>query len=178
LERKTAEAVQDVRDKVAAILSKLPDGTDPPVITRFDTDAIPVATLVVSGTRSLKEGTEYADKTVKEEVEAINGVGQALLVGGQKRAINIWLDAARMSAYHLSVRQVKAALASQNVEIPTGRVERRQSEQVLRTMARVEQVPEFANIVVATANGAPITIGDLGRAEDGIEEPRSLSRYD
>src|SRR5262249_26871256 len=40
LERKTADAVQDVRDKVAAILGKLPDGTDPPVITRFDTDSI------------------------------------------------------------------------------------------------------------------------------------------
>jgi len=178
LERKTAEAVQDVRDKVAGILSRLPEGTDPPVITRFDTDAIPVATLVISGSRSLKEVTEYADKVVKEEIEAVNGVGQAVLVGGQKRAINIWLDAARMSAYHLSVAQVRQALIAQNVEIPTGRIDRRSSEQVLRTMARVEQVPDFASIVIATVGGAPITIGDVGRAEDGIEEPRSLSRYD
>src|SRR5690348_15916349 len=85
LERKTAEAVQDVRDKVAGILSLLPEGTDAPVITRFDTDAIPVATLVLSGTKSLKEITEYADKVVKEDVQAVNGVGQAALVGGQKR---------------------------------------------------------------------------------------------
>jgi HAE1 family hydrophobic/amphiphilic exporter-1 len=178
LERKTAEAVQDVRDKVATILAKLPEGTDPPVIARFDTDAIPVATLVVSGTRSLKEVTEFADKTVKETIEAVNGVGQAALVGGQKRAVNIWLDAAKMSAYHLSPQQVKVALEAQNVEIPTGRVDRDKSEQVLRTMARVEQVPQFNEIVVATVNGAPITIGDIGLAEDGIEEPRSLSRYD
>ena len=73
---------------------------------------------------------------------------------------------------------MKAALAAQNVEIPTGRVERQKSEQVLRTMARVVEVPEFGAIVVATVNGAPITLGDIGRAEDGIEEPRSLSRYD
>ena len=179
LERKTAEAVQDVRDKVATILAQLPEGTDPPVITRFDTDAIPVATLVVSGSRSLKEVTEFADKTVKESIEAVNGVGQAALVGGQKRAINVWLDSGKMSAYHLSPQQVKAALIAQNVEIPTGRVDRIKSEQVLRTMARVEEVPEFNQIVVATApNGAPITIGELGHAEDGIEEPRSLSRYD
>jgi hydrophobic/amphiphilic exporter-1 (mainly G- bacteria), HAE1 family len=178
LERKTAEAVQDVRDKVATILSRLPDGTDPPVIARFDTDSIPVATLVLSGTGSLKEITEFTDKIVKDEIQAVNGVGQASIVGGQKRAINIWLDADKMSAHHLSVQQVKAALQQQNVEIPTGRVDRESSEQVLRTMARVEKVPEFNDIVITTMNGAPIKIGDIGRAEDGIEEPRSLSRYD
>src|SRR5262249_14749689 len=161
-----------------AILAKLPEGTEPPVITRFDTDAIPVATIVLSGSRSLKEITEYADKVVKEEIQAVNGVGQAALVGGQKRAINIWLDAAKMSAHQLSVQQVKQALIAQNVEVPTGRVDRDKSEQVLRTMARVERVADFADIVVATVNGTPVTLGDIGHAEDGIEEPRSISRYD
>src|SRR5204863_8700326 len=115
----------------------------------------------VSGSRSLKEVTEFADKTVKESVEAVNGVGQAALVGGQKRAVNVWLDAGKMSAYHLSPQQVKAALIAQNVEIPTGRVDRDKSEQVLRTMARVEKVEEFGNIVVATVGGAPVTLGDI-----------------
>jgi HAE1 family hydrophobic/amphiphilic exporter-1 len=179
LERPTAEAVQDARDKVAGIVGKLPEGTDPPVITRFDTDAIPVATLVVSGKSSLKEITEFADKTIKESMEAVNGVGRATLIGGQHRAINVWLDAGKLSAYHLSAAQVKQALIAQNVEIPTGRVDRATSEQVLRTMARVESVSEFGAIVVSTtAAGAPITIGDIARVEDGIEEPRSLSRYD
>src|SRR5262249_38458106 len=91
LERKTSDAVQDVRDKVAAIMAKLPEGTDPPVVTRFDTDSIPVATLVVSGSASLKEVTEFADKRIKDEIEAINGVGKGALVGGQKRAVNVWL---------------------------------------------------------------------------------------
>ena len=93
--------------------------------------------------------------------------------------IDLNAAAAKLSAYHLSPQQVKVALVAQNVEIPTGRVDREKSEQVLRTMARVEEVPEFNQIVVSTAqNGAPITIGDIGHAEDGIEEPRSLSRYD
>ena len=178
LERPTAEAVQDVRDKVAAILKKLPDGTDPPVITRFDTSAIPVATVVVSGTRSLKEITEYADKKIKEDLAAVSGVGQSLLIGGQKRAVNVWLDAQKLAAYHLSVQRVRAALVAQNVEIPTGRVDRGSSEQMLRTMARAEKVSDFARMVVATVSGAPVTIGDVGRVEDGVEDPRSLSRYD
>ncbi|MFN8010685.1 MAG: efflux RND transporter permease subunit [Holophagaceae bacterium] len=178
LERKTSEAVQDVRDKVAGILSRLPEGVEPPVITRFDTDAIPVATIVVSGSKSLKEITEIADKHIKEEIQVVNGVGQAALVGGQKRAVNVWLDAARLRSRHLSVQQVKDALAAQNVEIPTGRVSRETSEQVFRTMARFEEVPDFRDLIVGTSNGAPITLGDVGTAEDGTEEARSLSRYD
>lgn len=178
LERDTAEALQDVRDKVGGVLNRLPEGTDPPVITRFDTDAIPVATLVVSGSLSLKEITEYGEKVVKEEIETINGVGQVKLVGGRKRAINVWLDAAKLSSYHLSAAQVKAALIAQNVEIPTGRVDRTTSEQVLRTMARVASVADFENVVVATVGSTTIKLGDIGHAEDGVEEPRSLSRYD
>ena len=178
LERKTSDAVQDVRDKVAAMLSRLPEGTEPPVITRFDTDAIPVATLVVSGTKTLKELTEYADKVIRPELQAVNGVGQVALVGGQKRAINIWLDAGKLASYGLTVPRVKAALQSQNVEIPSGRIQRSTSEQGLRTMARVEAVEEFNRLVVANLNGRSITFGDLGHAEDGNEEPRSLSRYD
>ncbi len=178
LERKTSEAVQDVRDKVAGILARLPQGVEPPVITRFDTDAIPVATLVVSGSSSLKEITEIADKHIKEEIQVVNGVGQAALVGGQKRAVNVWLDAARLRSRHLSAQQVKEALAAQNVEIPTGRVSRETSEQVFRTMARFEEVGDFKDLIVGTSNGAPITLGDVGTAEDGTEEPRSLSRYD
>lgn len=178
LERNTAEAVQDVRDKVSRVVAQLPADTDPPVILRFDTGSIPVATLVVSGDMSLKELTEFTDKVVKQDIETINGVGQASLVGGQRRAINVTLDASKLAAYRISVAQIKAALMAQNVEIPTGRIDREASEQVLRTMARVETVAEFNQLVVATVNDAPITLGDLGQAEDSTEEPRSLSRYD
>ncbi len=178
LERPSAEAIQDVRDKVSAILNRLPDGTEPPVITKFDTDAIPVATLVITGPQSMKELTELADKTVKEGVQSVDGVGQAYLVGGQKRAVNIWLDTGALRARGLTVQQVREALAAQNVEIPSGRVDRQTSEQVLRTMARVSRVEDFNTLVIASRGGVPVTLGEIGQAVDGMEEPRSLSRYD
>ena len=58
LDRDRDQATQDVRDKVAAALKNLPEGTDPPVVTRFDTTAVPVITLVVSSDRrDLREVT-------------------------------------------------------------------------------------------------------------------------
>ena len=176
LDRPMAEATQDVRDKVATVLSLLPEGTDPPVVARVDFDAYPVMTLTVSGPRDLKEISEVARLTVKEALESVDGVGSVTVSGQRKRAINVVLDIDRLRSYGIPIGKVKAALAAQNVEIPSGRIDRGASEQVLRTLARIEKVPDFAKIIVAEKEGRQITLGDLGRVEDSIEEPRTLAR--
>ena len=176
LERSVAEAAQDVRDKVATVLGTLPEGTESPVISKLDFDAIPVITLAVTGPRSMKEISEIARLQVKEAIENVSGVGAVLLVGNWVRAVNVVLDLDKLQAYGISISRIKAALATQNVEIPSGRIDRGESEQVLRTLARIEKVEDFAGIVVTTVNGRQITIGDIGRVEDSVEEPRSLAR--
>lgn len=75
-------AAQEVRDKISTILSRLPVGTDPPLIDKFDIDAAPVATIAVSGTRNFREVTEIARKSIKEVLETVPGVGAVTLVGG------------------------------------------------------------------------------------------------
>lgn len=89
LEKDGDAAAQEVRDKISTILSRLPTGTDPPLIDKFDIDATPVATIAVSGRRNLREVTEIARKQIKEELETVTGVGSVVLVGGQRRAIHI-----------------------------------------------------------------------------------------
>src|SRR3990172_4686744 len=71
LERSLDAAAQDVRDKVAAIVAQLPEGTDPPVVDKFDIDATPIMYLTVSGSRDLKALTELAKKQIKEPLESL-----------------------------------------------------------------------------------------------------------
>src|SRR5262249_9156011 len=66
LEKRGDSAAGDVRDKVARVRAQLPVGTDPPVIEKFDVDAVPVMSIAMSGRRSLREVTELARKQVKE----------------------------------------------------------------------------------------------------------------
>jgi hydrophobic/amphiphilic exporter-1 (mainly G- bacteria), HAE1 family len=176
LERPIAEATQDVRDKVATVLRRLPEGTDPPVVAKIDFDAVPVLALTVSGPRDLKEISEVARLQVKEALENVAGVGSVDIIGSRKRAVNVVLDVDRLRAYGIPVAQVRAALATQNVEIPSGRIDRGKSEQVLRTLARIESVGDFARIAIAERAGRQITLGEVGRVEDSIEEPRTLAR--
>ncbi len=176
LERDIADAVQDVRDKVSAALYSLPDEIETPIVSKFDMDSQPVITLSLSGPRDLKELSEIARLQVKEAIENVDGVGAVNLLGAWTRAVNVILDLDRLESYGISIATVKTALAAQNVEIPSGRIDRASSEQVLRTLARVENVDDFHRLVVATRGGRQITLGDLGRVEDSVEEPRTLAR--
>ncbi|MBI3303779.1 MAG: efflux RND transporter permease subunit [Deltaproteobacteria bacterium] len=178
LEKDLGVAAQEVRDKVGAILAKLPEDTDPPIVEKFDVDATPILTLTVFGFQGLKELTEIAENQVKEPLESVSGVGAISILGGRKREIQVLVDPDRLKAYGLPMRTVAQALARQNVEFPGGRLIQESGETVLRTLGRVRSVREFENIVVATHNGTPITIADIGRVEDGVVEPRTMSRFD
>jgi len=178
LDRKAEEAVQDVRDKVAAVLGELPVGTEPPVITRFDTTAAPILTLVLSGERDLREITDIADKRLLETLQGLRGVGDIQLVGGRTRAFDIELDADRLAEIGLTVADVRTAIQAQNVEVPGGRMESEGREEVLRTVARVTSADELRAMVISERQGAPVTLGSLARVADAEEQPRSLSRLD
>lgn len=178
LERELEAAAQDVRDKVSTILKDLPEGTDPPVVDKFDIESAPVMSIAVAGSRGLREVTEIAKKQVKEDIETLLGVGSVIMVGGRDRAVNVYVDAGKLDAYGLSIQQVKAALQAQNLEMPGGRVDQGQKELVLRTMGRIERAEEFNDLIVSQLNARPILLKDLGYAEDSVEEPRSLSRLD
>ena len=123
LNRNIDVAAQDVRDAVASVIALLPRDAKPPLIRKLDTDASPILTLVVSGTRTPRELYEIADRDVKDSIESVGGVGQAVINGGQKRAVNVWIDADRLAAYKIPILQVRDAVARQNSEIPGGRVD-------------------------------------------------------
>jgi HAE1 family hydrophobic/amphiphilic exporter-1 len=178
LERDRDVAAQDVRDKVAAISSRLPEGTNAPLVEKFAVDATPVLTIAISGKRDLREITEIARKQIKEDIETLRGVGSVTLVGGLERAINIVLDTDRLVAHGLSIQQVKAAVRAQNLEIPGGHVDQGTQELVLRTMGRFDRAEDFDGLIVGSAQGRPITIGDVAVVTDSFVEPRNLTRLD
>jgi HAE1 family hydrophobic/amphiphilic exporter-1 len=170
--------MQEVRDKVNTILADLPDGTDPPIVDKFDTSSMPVMTVAVSGRRDFREVTELARKQIKERLETVNGVGSINLVGGRVRAMNVVLDTERLAGYNLSVEDVRMALARQNLEVPGGRMDQGARELVLRTLGRLRTQKEFNSLIVANRNGYPIRLSDIGRADDSFEEPRTQARLD
>jgi hydrophobic/amphiphilic exporter-1 (mainly G- bacteria), HAE1 family len=170
LEKDADIAAQEVRDRVNRVLPLLPKTIEQPTVEKFDPDAAPVLTLAVSARKPVRDITEYADKTLRRQLESVNGVGQVVVSGGRSRQINIELDAARLRAYNLTVTDVSRALQSQNAEIPGGRVEQGATAMTLRTRGRVQSVAEFGDIVVRQREGHAVLLRDVATVEDSMAQ--------
>ena len=178
LEKDADTGAQEVRDRVNRVLPLLPRTIDQPTVEKFDPDSAPVLTLAVSAKKPIRDITEYADKTLRRQLESVNGVGQVVVVGGRPRQVNIWLDPARLQAHNLTVTDVSRALQLQNAEIPGGRVEQGATALTLRTRGRVRSVAAFGEIVVEQRQGHPILLRDVARIEDGMAEPQTRANLD
>ena len=176
IDRDIDSATEDVRDAVNGVLNRLPPGTDPPVIRKQDVDASPVMSLAIAGERDRRELYVLADRDVKNIIESARGVGSVSIAGAADRAVKIQIEARRLAAYGLSIIQVQDALERQNAEIPGGLVDTGSREMNLRTLGRFTDPRQFSDLVVATVNGVPIRLRDLGTAIDDTKEVRSLAR--
>src|SRR5580698_211902 len=175
LEREIEGAAQDVREKVAAAINRLPRETLPPVITKEDPQSDPIMTILVSGPMSLRELTEIADKQVRRAIQRVDGVGSVELHGGQARQIRVLLDAQKLTAHNFTVLDVRDALQRENIEAPGGRMITGPQELGLRTLGRVTSAEQFGEIVVGTRGGAQVRIRDVAQVEDGAQELRTWS---
>ncbi len=173
LEKPTNVAADEVREKVSAIQALLPAGAEPPTILKLDPDATPILTLVVASTANVRDVTEFADKTLRRELESLAGVGQVTIIGGRARQVNVWIDPDKLQARGISAAEVERALRLQNVELPSGRVEQGQTQLTLRTRGRVGSVEQMGDIVVATRDGYSVRLSDVGRVEDSMAEAES-----
>jgi HAE1 family hydrophobic/amphiphilic exporter-1 len=176
LNRDIDTAAQDVRDRVGSAIRRLPNDIEPPLIFKQDSDNSPTLSIALSGNLSIRELTEIADKIVKVPLERSLGVGEVQIVGGLERAMSIWLEADRLAAYQLPITEVRAALQQQNADLPGGNVTTDLNERTLRTMGRFADAAQFNDLVIATRNGSPIRVRDIGRAEDSTKEQRSFAR--
>ncbi|PYJ02041.1 MAG: AcrB/AcrD/AcrF family protein, partial [Verrucomicrobia bacterium] len=156
LERNRDIAAQDVRDKVNTILARLPPGTDPPIIDKFDLDAIPVISISVSAPRDLKEITYVTDKFIKQNLETVQDVGSISMLGARTRAVQVSVDIGKLRAYNLTIDDVRKALGRQNLEVPGGRLNQRPRELVVRTLGRMQTVKSFNDLIVANFAGQPV----------------------
>src|SRR5690606_4132974 len=176
LERNGDQAAQDIRSRIDLVRRDLPDDIEEPVVLKFDPNQQPILSLALSSsTLSAVELTSLADETVRRRLEAVNGVGEVQIAGGLERGIRIYLDPEKMQALGISVAEVTGAIQRQNLEVPAGRLERGDQEQLVRVAGRITDPDQFADIIIANRNGQPIRLGQIAHVEDGTEEERSLA---
>jgi hydrophobic/amphiphilic exporter-1 (mainly G- bacteria), HAE1 family len=169
-------AAQEVRDRVNRIINDLPTDIDQPEVEKMDPDSAPILVVALVADKPVREVTEYADKVLRRQIESVSGVGQATLLGGQKRQINVWLDPVSLQSRGLTSTDIQQAFNRQNVQIPSGTVKSSVKNQNLRVIGKVQSIDEIRQIIVSEKDGALIRVQDVARVEDGEVEEDSVAR--
>lgn len=169
-------AANDVRDKVSQAARSLPDDLDaPPVVSKADASADAIISMTVqSTTRNQLEITEYANNVLVERLQTIPGVSSIQIWGEKRYAMRIWFDPAKLSAYNLTFGDVEAALARENVELPSGKISGNTTELSVRTFGRLTTEEDFNNVIIKNVNGADIRLKQIAEAVLGPENEETI----
>ncbi|MEZ0214292.1 MAG: efflux RND transporter permease subunit [Xanthobacteraceae bacterium] len=174
-----AVAASDVRDRVSRVRQRLPDEIDEPVISKVEADAQPVLFVVFKSDRmSALEMSDYIDRYVVDRFKNITGVADVQIFGERRYAMRVWIDRERLAAYNLTIQEIEDALRSQNVEIPSGRLESSDREFTVLSRTALSSVGQFENIVVKRTGGSQVHLADVARVELGAADERRASRFE
>ncbi len=174
LSRDIDDAANDVRDRISRVLGNLPDQADPPEVVKADADANPILWMVLTSDRlDTMALTDYAARYLVDRFTTVDGVAEVRLGGGQRYAMRVWLDRARLAARGLTAEDVENALRQQNIERPAGRIESLDREFSVRATRPFHTAADFNDLVIARgADGFAVRLADVARVELGPEDPR------
>ena len=172
-------ATNDVRSRVSRAVANIPPDADPPIVSKADADARPILFFnIKSDSRNLLQLSEIAENYFKERVQTIPGVSNVQIWGDKTYSMRLWLDPMKLAAYNLTPIDVRNALTSENVELPSGRIEGNLTELTVRTMGRITNVDEFNDLIVKKTANSTIKLRDLGYAELGPQNERTILKRD
>lgn len=176
--REPDSAAADVRDKVARVRARLPDGVDEPVIAKVEADSFPVLWIgVLAGDMSALEASDYINRNIKPRLSVLPGAADVRVFGERKLAMRIDVDRDRLAGYRLTPQDLEEALRRQNVELPSGRIESVQREFSITAATDVQTPKEFEALIVAQVSGYPVRLGDVAHVKVGAVDERVIARF-
>lgn len=164
------EATNDVRDKLDMINSYLPDGASVPVIFKFSADDMPIYIMSATATESYNALDKILDDKFATPLARVNGVGTVSVIGAPKREIQIYVDPAKLEAYHLPISTISSAIAYENRNVPSGYIDIGSDTYTLRVEKEFKSAEEIADVVVGYSGTQAIYVRDVARIVDGVEE--------
>jgi HAE1 family hydrophobic/amphiphilic exporter-1 len=177
-ERDIDAAAIEVQRRINEVRDELPATIEEPLVRKLDPATRPIMTLTLSAQGlGLRDLREFAENRIKRRIETIDNVARVTVNGGLVRQINVLIDRDKLASYGLTMDRVWQTLKYSNANIPAGELKRDRDPlaSVARTIAQFDSTRDIRDTVIATINGAPITVEDVARVVDGHKEPRGYA---
>ena len=172
-------AVTSIANLAMADLRKLPPGTLPPVVLKFDASSLPVCLITLKG-QGLNEAQlrDLGQYNVRNQVAGVPGASVPQPFGGRYRQIMVYVDPIKLEAHQLSVMDVVRTVNEANLILPAGDVKIGPYDYNLYANSQINAMKEINRLPLKTVNNASVLVGDVGKAEDGSEIQYNVVRVD
>jgi multidrug efflux pump subunit AcrB len=178
LEVNTDRALNDVKDAVTRVRSRLPQNISEPLIQRVDVVGLPIDTYAAVSPGSTPEQLSfYVDDVVKRALQGVRAVSQVERIGGVDREIQVSLDPDRVQSVGLTAVNVSEILRGTNIDLAGGRAEIGARDQAIRTLAGARTLNELAGATISLPTGGTVRLDDLGRVTDTVADRRTFARW-
>ena len=172
-------AVTNISNLAMANLRRLPPGTLPPVVLKFDASSLPVCLIALKGEglneTALRDTAQYA---VRNQVANVPGASVPQPFGGRYRQIMVYVDPLKLEAYHLSPMDVVRAVNDSNLILPAGDVRIGPINYSIYTNSQVEAISDINGVPLKTSGAKMVTVGDVGEAKDAQQIQNNIVRVD
>jgi hydrophobe/amphiphile efflux-1 (HAE1) family protein len=172
-------SASDVRDKVGQASRGLPQDIDaPPVVTKADANSDFILLLAIqSHTKSLLDLSDYADNVLQQQLQTIDGVSSVFVFGDKGFAMRIWLDPNKMNAYNIAYNDISNAVATENIELPPGKVYGNNTELTIKAMGRLTSEQQFRDLIIKQDSSGIVRLGDIAKVELGPQSPEQSWKF-
>lgn len=172
-------AVTSIANLALADLRKLPPGTLPPVVLKFDASSLPVCLITLKG-EGLDEAKlrDLGQYDVRNQVANVPGASVPQPFGGRYRQIMVYVDPLKLEAHQLSVMDVVRAVNSANLILPAGDVKIGPYDYNLYANSQINTIDEINKLPLKTVANASVLVGDVGEAKDASQIQNNIVRVD
>ena len=171
--------VTSISNLAIANLRRLPPGTLPPVVLKFDASSLPVCLITLKG-QGLSQAAlhDVGQYSVRNQVASVAGSSIPPPFGGKLRQIQIYVDPVKLQARQLSLMDVVRAVNTSNLILPAGDVKVGPFDYNLYTNSQLKTVDEINDLPLKTVNNAPVLVADIGQAKDDAAIQTNIVRID
>lgn len=164
------EATNEVRDVIGRIIRFLPEDIEQPVIFKFSSAMIPVMILAATADESYPALAKIIDQNVVNPLSRIEGVGTVGVAGAPIREVQVNVDPEKLDAFNITVEQIGAVLAMENINLPSGNLKMGQVDYPLRFVGEFQESRHINDIVIGSVNGIPVYVSDVAEVKDTLRE--------
>jgi HAE1 family hydrophobic/amphiphilic exporter-1 len=179
LSRDIDAAAQDVQAMIAKSTRQLPpDMPSPPSYQKVNPADQPILYLTLNSTTlPLSTVDEYAETFMAQRISMISGVAQVQVFGAQKYAVRIQLDPQALATRQIGIDEVSNAVQGANVNLPTGTLWGTHQAFTVEANGQLTDAASYRPIIIAYRNGSPVRLGELGSANDSVENNKVASWF-